>query len=89
MLGASNPNSVDVGSFNINFDALKNDRHMLKLASDGSYESMLSGFSQKGSHSILFQNKSGSLESKINGFIGEKGSFANPNIGRSKPDNQK
>ena len=61
----------------------------MKIPSDGSFHSILPEFSKKGSQSILFQNKSGSLEGKINGFIGDKGSFVNQNIGRNNPDNQK
>lgn len=87
--GASNPNSADIGSLNIALDNSKVLRSNLRAPSDGSFHSILPEFSKKGSQSIIFQNKSGSLEGKINGFIGAQGSFINPNVSKHPPDNQK
>lgn len=86
--GGSNPNSFEIPSFNINPDMTKAHKTMLKMSPDGSFQSNLPQFSkEKDSQSIIFNNRSGSYETKINGFIGAQGSFFNPNLTKRQSDN--
>jgi len=85
--GASNPNSAEINSFNINMDIL-NAKQTPKDISDSSFQSMLPEFSKKDSYSLLWKNnKSGSVDARINRGISDIGSFANANI-YAQYDNQ-
>ena len=79
LANSSNPNSADIGSINCQIEDIKNG----KLGGPnnelfGSFHSNIPMLSKKDSNSLILRNlKSGSYEGKIQGFKGERGSFAN------------